>query len=1029
MAEEVPTNPNTPNFNALEQETLNYWHENHIFEQSLEQTKDKSPYVFYDGPPFATGLPHYGSLLPSVIKDAIPRYQTMRGHYVRRRWGWDCHGLPIENLVEKKLGISGKKQIEELGVEKFNQTCRENVLNLAHEWGKTIDRIARWVDFENSYKTMDTSFQESVWWALKQLWEKQLIYEDRKVLLYCSRCETPISNFEVAMDNSYREITENSVYVKFKLLPHQRILDFLLDDATYVLAWTTTPWTLPGNTALNIGPEIQYVLVDQGGVKYIVAKDRLGILDGEYEIVRELSARSLEGLQYEPVFPEFAQRLTSVPRVTPEQMQRLHHIYSENYVTTTDGTGIVHNAAMYGEEDYAAAKQRNIPRVDMLDHKGQYLPIAPDFLHGVFFKDADKMVLHQLTERGLVYKVQSYTHSYPHCYRCGTPLFYNAVPAWFINIQKIKPELVKNNEAVNWYPGHLKHGRFQQGIENAPDWNISRNRYWATALPFWKCTGTGCREVSCVGSISELVRRSVNFANVYPNFEFLISNFETNPNFQIPKEQLEQLDLHKPYIDAVLLRCTACGNNMRRIPEVVDCWVESGSMPFAELHYPFEKSGSTSMEDFRNRFPADFVVEYIPQTRAWFYVMHVLSTILFGQSPFRNVMTTGTILGEDGTKMSKSKGNYPDPHVVIERYGADALRFYMLASPVTSGEDVSFSEAGVKDVYQKVNMLLYNVLSFYRMYQKEQISNFEFRISNTRHVLDVWILNRLQQLIQSVTQHMEKYNTVKACKEVVDFINDLSTWYVRRSRDRIKNGGEDGTKALDVLGFVLSSLARVLAPFSPYISDYVYRTVTGEPSVHLSAWPVVAQPVDERALTQMEVVREVVSLALQARKVAKISVRQPLAGVGYALRSEAQLSYDHELLILDELNVKGIVEFASLQDKAQLHHTVQSAVGAGTVSEVLLDLEITDELRVEGYGREIERAVQDLRKKSGLTVGDTINLYYNTQDPELERAVTQLIDTKKLGTQNIMTDPEIEADNETQLDIAGKAIWLGIVRT
>ena len=570
MPEEKPQTSSTPNFSVLEQDILKFWGENKIFEKSLEKTKGGEPYIFYDGPPFATGLPHYGSLLPSIIKDAIPRYQTMKGRYVRRRWGWDCHGLPIENIVEQHLKISGKKQIEEFGVEKFNQVCRDNVLTYAKEWGKTISRIGRWVEFDNAYMTMQTSYMESVWWGLKQIWEKGLIYEDRKVLLYCSRCETPISNFEVAMDNSYKDVTEESVYAKFKLLKGQRIINDLTNDKTYALAWTTTPWTLPGNAALSVGPDIVYVMIEMEDSKerYILAKERLSIIGEAYEVVAEFPARCLEGLQYEPLYPG----------VITDPKNRAYRIYLADFVTTTDGTGIVHSAPMYGEEDYQLAKEKDLPRVDILDNKGHYLPVVPEHLRGVFFKSGDKIILKELKEQGKVYKTESYTHSYPHCYRCATPLFYNALPAWFIKISEVKNKLLENNETINWYPEHLKHGRFKLGLENAPDWNISRNRYWATALPFWKCGNNDCKFIACVGSVKELMEKSVNFSEVYPQYE---------------QQNLETLDLHKPYIDKIKLKCEKCQNEMSRVPEVVDCWVESGSMPFAELHAPFEHNAES----------------------------------------------------------------------------------------------------------------------------------------------------------------------------------------------------------------------------------------------------------------------------------------------------------------------------------------------------------------------------------------------------------------------------------------------------
>ena len=997
MKEPEKPQSNTPNFNELELKILEGWKREKIFEKSLEQTKDGEAFIFYDGPPFATGLPHYGSILPSVIKDAIPRYQTMRGRFVRRRWGWDCHGLPIENIVEKKLGISGKKQIEELGVAKFNQECRDNVLLYAREWGKVIDRIARWVEFDNAYMTMQTSYQESVWWGLKQVWEKGLIYEDRKVLLYCSRCETPISNFEVAMDNSYRDVTETSVFVKFRLTPRQRVVDQILGDNAYALAWTTTPWTLPGNTSLNVGPDITYVLVEVGSEQFILAKDLLSVLEGEYEIKSEFSSRSLEGLTYEPLYPG----------VITDPENRAHKIYEAKFVTTTDGTGIVHNAAMYGEDDYQLAKEKELPKVEMLDHQGRYFDLAPENLRGVFFKDADKIVLDELESKGLVYKKLNYTHSYPHCHRCATPLFYNALPAWFINVQKIKSELLAQNENVNWYPEYLKEGRFKLGIQSAPDWNITRNRYWATALPIWKCQTDNCSEVMCVASIQELIDQSINFKEVYPDYTHGTSD-------------LESLDIHRPYIDQVKLRCGKCSGEMMRIPEVVDCWVESGSMPFAELHAPFE-----NQELFQQRFPADFVVEYIPQTRAWFYVMHVINVILYGRAPFKNVVTTGTILGEDGTKMSKSKGNYPDPNIVIEQYGADALRMYLLTSPVIQGEDVNFSEKTVAEIGRKVNMLLWNMHSFYRMYTGEQITTEK---PEAKHILDRWVLSELSRVHADVTKNLDAYNTVKAGKAIVDFINDVSTWYVRRSRDRMKAGGQEATDALNVFGFVLLEISKMLAPFMPFLSDHVYKDLTGKMSVHLETWTSTVENFDSGLLKEMEALREAVTLVLSTRKELAKPVRQPLAALAVVLKDQnAELNQELSSVLLEELNVKTVD--SSLVDKVSLRpDTLKVLPGTLHIDKVVLDLAMTPELIMEGYAREVERQIQDLRKKSGLKVGELVDIYYNTTDEELEKVVAGMIDRKKTFVNQVSKSLEVEVDFETQTNIGGKPIWLGLIK-
>lgn len=976
-----------PDFNEQELETLKYWSEQNLFEASLEQTKDGEPFVFFDGPPFATGTPHYGHILGSAVKDAFGRYQTMRGKYVRRVWGWDCHGLPIENIVEKKLGISGKKQIEEIGVDKFNQACRDSVLTYVDEWGKMVERMARWVDFEHSYKTMDTTFMESVWYGLKKVWDKGLIYEDAKVLMYCSRCETPLSNFEVAMDNSYKDVTETSVFAKFKLHSGQRILDFISDEKTFALAWTTTPWTLPGNTALNIGPNIDYVLVEQNGEKYILAKDRLEILESEYEVKTEVPARSLEGLTYEPLYEGVIQNPDSTA----------WKIYIEDYVTVEDGTGIVHNAAMYGEVDYEAAKQRNLPRQQMLSAQGEFLTNAPTSLRGKYFKDADKIVLEELTQKGLVYKTLNYTHSYPHCWRCSSPLYYSALPAWFINIQKVKPRLLELNENINWYPEHLKYGRFAQGIENAPDWNISRNRYWATALPFWKCSSDNCSNVVCVGSVAELELKATNFKEVYPDYD---------------PAQSKKLDLHKPFIDAVKLKCESCGSEMNRVPEVVDCWVESASMPFAELHAPFE-----NQDLFKQRMTADFVAEYIPQTRAWFYVTHVFSTILFDRAPFKNVVTTGTILAEDGSKMSKSKNNFPDPNLLIEKYGVDPMRFYLLTSSVVNGEDLSFSESGVAEVNRKLSLILWNTWKFFRMYSQEKVSD---AVPNSTHSLDVWMLSKLFSTHKDVTAYYDSYNSVKAGRAIADLVTELSTWYVRRSRDRIKQGDEEALEALNVLGFGLVEISKMLAPLMPYLSEQIYRDLTGLQSVHLASWSEQRE-FRESALSEMDAVRRVVELGLSLRKEHDLKVRQPLGEMQYHF-DDVNITLDNSLeqIISDELNVKKIVNEEIIARSNWVSKT-DSGVS------VNLNTELTDELKNEGLARELERAIQDLRKKSGLKVGQLVDLYYTTSNENLVTVLNTLVDRKKTFINQIKTSLEVEVDFEVQTVVNGQAIWIGLI--
>ncbi|MEK7083715.1 MAG: isoleucine--tRNA ligase, partial [Patescibacteria group bacterium] len=638
--------------NKNELEILKFWQDNHIFEKSVSERPENKPYVFYDGPPFATGLPHYGHILSSVIKDVVPRYWTMKGYRVRRRWGWDCHGLPIESLIEKELNISGKKDIEEkIGVTGFNDACRSKVLMYTQEWKKMVDRIGRWVEFDTAYKTMDPTYMESVWWALKNIWEKGLIYEGRKVLMYCTRCETPVSKAEIAMDNSYKDITEETATVKFRLQLSDSRLQQLTDSRSpksevYLLAWTTTPWTLPGNVALAVGKNIEYSIFTvrssfRRGLKggemmmepgvYILASDRYSFYfkEGDYHSgdIIKVKGTDLVGLEYEPLF--------DIPAVK-ETGKKAHYVTATDFVTTDEGTGIVHTAVIYGEDDYNLGLKIDLPMVPLLDEKGHFNESAPEFIRGEYLKKAEKAIKTDLEQRGLLFARTQNTHSYPHCWRCETPLIYNAVSSWFINIQKVKERMITLNERVNWFPEHLKNGRFLNIMKEAPDWNISRNRYWATALPFWKSDDG---DLICVGSMKELEALS--------------------------GQKVE--DLHKDVVDKIIIEKN--GKTYRRVPEVLDSWVEAASMPFAEWHYPFENK-----ETFESRFPGQYIAEYIAQTRTWFYYMHAVAVLLFDDISFENVVCTGTILNDKGEKLSKSKRNFTDPWIIIEQYGMDALR-------------------------------------------------------------------------------------------------------------------------------------------------------------------------------------------------------------------------------------------------------------------------------------------------------------------------------------------------------------------
>ncbi|GAC1413424.1 MAG: isoleucine--tRNA ligase [Candidatus Doudnabacteria bacterium] len=1008
----------TPSQN--EEEILKFWDDNKIFEKTLEKTKNGKPYVFYDGPPFATGLPHYGHILGSAAKDAFGRYATMKGEFVSRRWGWDCHGLPIEQLVEQKLGISGKKDIEAIGVDKFNDACRDSVLTYVGEWKKMVNRMGRFVDFDNSYKTMDSKYMESVWWNLKQIWEKGLIYEGRKVLMYCPRCETPVSNFEIASDNSYNDVSEESVYIKAKLVMggdagrtftdprlwspgsgEEKVAAAAGPAATYLLAWTTTPWTLPGNLAMAVGGDIDYVLAVpseadlEAGIEnagYILAKSKVEILFNNPKIVKEFKGTDLVGLSYEKLF--------DVPKM---QSEKSYKVYAADFVTTEDGTGIVHTAVVYGEEDYALGLEIGLPVVQLLNPQGHFNELAPELVQGMYYKKGEKAILEFLKTNNKVFKVEVYTHSVPFCWRCGTRLYYNALPSWFINIQKIKPRLLELNENINWYPNHLKHGRFQKGLESAPDWNISRNRYWATALPFWKCSNKNCSRVVCIGSLEELKQKANNYDQIYKS------------------DKIEEVDLHRPFIDNIKLDCAVCSNVMNRVPEVVDCWVESASMPFAEHHYPFENK-----ELVPQRIPAQFVAEYINQTRAWYYVMHVVSTILWDKAPFENVVNTGVVLAEDGQKMSKSKKNFPDPWLVIEKYGVDALRYYLLSSSVMQAENLFFSEKELEEVYKKLILLLNNVQVFYRMYTNEKVlDNWKPESTNA---LDQWIMALLHQLQTDITRNMELYDLPRASRPILQFVNSLSTWYVRRSRERFKGGDEESKNSFKVLGYVLLELSKLMAPLTPFISESLYKDLTGKESVHLSDWNAegkTAMSSEELSLiSQMEMVREIVELGLSARTEAKMKVRQPLEYIVYRFKSGEAVPLTRELeqILAEEMNVK---EANVVPEIAEMPETISRE---NSNLQILLSVKLTEELKEEGIARELERQVQDLRKKFGLNVGELIDLYYNTNEAVLEKALVEKFDRKKTGVVQIKKEVEVEPDAEAQIKIEDKPVWLGITK-
>lgn len=922
---------------ALEYEKalIEFWKKNQTFEKSIEQRDIDNSYVFYDGPPFITGMPHHGTLLSSVTKDAVPRFWTMRGKRVERRWGWDCHGLPAENFVEKQLGITDRREIgTKWPLATYIEKAKASMVANSEAWESTIERIGRWVDFRGAYRTMDRNYMESVWWAFKTLYDKGLIFEGRKVLMYDTKFSTPVSKAEVTMDNdAYQEVTDPSVFVKFKVVSEGEL------QGAYLLAWTTTPWTLPANLVLAVNEKLTYGLYRVGEERIVTLKKTADeVFEGEFEFLKDINGAELVGLEYQPLMENFSRE---------ERQKDTYHVLTAEYVSDEDGTGIVHIAPAYGEADYDLALAHEVDFVDLLDEQGYYVEAAEKWLmdlgvrktdeNGIELWAANKIIAKMLLEKGIVYRIKYIKHEYPFNPRSKQRIIYRAFPSWFFNVTDSKSMLISENEKINWFPEYLKHGRFEKNIEAAPDWNLSRDRFFATAMPVWKGDKGS---VKVVGSYDEL--------------------------YELSGARLE--DYHRPWVDEIEFEID--GEHFKRIDKVLDCWFESGSMPFAQLHYPFE-----NREKFEKNYPADFIVEYVGQVRAWFYYVHVVNTALFSDIAYKNVITTGTLAGNDGRKMSKSLGNYTDPNLLMDQYSADSLRFLMLSSPVLAGEDFSLIDKDVSDVARKLSMI-WNVYDFFTMYA--EVDGFDseqaMAVSEFVNPLDIWLVSRVHQVRNQITEGMEAYNIPAALSSVLEFIDDMSNWFVRRSRRRFWKSEDDQDKleAYSTLYYVLIYLAKILAPFTPFLAEELYQKMTGAgvvnseipESVHLLDWPE-AGLIDEVVLTQMAKTREVITAGLAERMKkteteAQIKVRQPLAKLVYA---GERLDDFYEQIIMEEVNVKAVEHGEAL----------------------MLDKTLTPELLEEGKIRELIRFVQAARKKAGLNVDDRIKLMVSMEVPETYR--------------------------------------------